>query len=195
MVPWLRLRDAATMRRMSDSEPSEPAETNDLDLIDSDGRYALTLGPAGHQIWNLDSPESEPVATYPGGEAGFEAAWDRYLEIGKAERHKKQRPIRVLYISAIVAEIAWVVVGLFSTFTYYRAINESVSGPGGALINFSMNNVLRFQVLDQALSHVAIGLLAILLTIWLGRVLIDKAPTRPARLPTSNIRPSDPPAS
>jgi hypothetical protein len=173
---------------------SDPSATDELDVIYSSGKHALTLGPAGHQIWNLDAPDPDPVATYPAGEAGFESAWDRYLELARAERKKKYRPIRILYTSAIVAEIVWVIVGLFSTFTYYRAVSDSTSG-GGSIVNFSMSNMLRFQMLDQVVYHIAIGLLAILLTIWVGRGLMDKEPVKPAKLPTSTIRHSSPAAT
>jgi hypothetical protein len=166
-----------------DAPMTEPVETDDLEVIDSSGRYALTLGLAGYVIWNLDAPaNSDPVATYPVGEVGFESAWDRYLELGRAERKKKYRPIRILYTSAIVAEIVWVIVGLFSTFTYYRVMSDSTGG-GSAFMSFSINNVLRFQMLDQVIYHIAIGFLAILLTIWVGRVLTAPEPVRPLRLP------------
>jgi hypothetical protein len=162
---------------------SDPSTTDDLDVIDSSGKYALTLGPGGHQIWNLDGPlGADSIATYPAGDPGFESAWDRYLELVRDERRRQDRLIRILYIAALVAEVAWMVAGLISTAMYYRAVSSS-SGSGGTFVSLSFTNMLRFQTLDQAIFHIAIGLLAILLTIWVGRMLTAPEPVRPLRLP------------
>ena len=43
-------------------------------IIYRGARYELTLGPLGHEIWDLDAPEgAAPVAMYPVTDEGFEA--------------------------------------------------------------------------------------------------------------------------
>jgi hypothetical protein len=48
------------------------------DIVEQSGRYALIRDADGVAIYDLDvGSDADPVASYPPGDEGFEAAWER----------------------------------------------------------------------------------------------------------------------
>jgi hypothetical protein len=150
------------------------------EVVESSGRYALTLGPEGHQIWDLDAPrDADAIGRFPSGDAGFEAAWSRYQELGRQERRGSRTPIRALCVAALVVEAGLVVSAIITGVLYFK--NQAFFGEG-------VGNLQRFSVLSQMLTEVTVGMVAILITIWLQRRLTADVPVKVLPRPTSSDR-------
>lgn len=92
------------------------------EVIDRDGRYALTLEAAGYAIRDLDQPaEAEPLWVFPRGDEGFEAAWVQYTELLRAERSEGRRWVRFLRWVVAAGVAVWVVSGSGIAWIYAQA--------------------------------------------------------------------------
>jgi hypothetical protein len=86
---------------------------DDAEIVEQSGRYALIRDAEGIAIYDLDlGSDADPVASYPPGDEGFEAAWECYGRLVRGARHERFELIRVLGIIVVVGVIVWVVAGV-----------------------------------------------------------------------------------
>ena len=134
-------------------------------IIDRGARYELTLGPLGHEIWDLDAPEgAAPVATYPVTNEGFEAAWALYGRLSRGNRigRSRSRFARPLFVTTIGAAVLLGVSGIAYSIVLFVTLSGTPS-------QHSLLVLQRVQALDQALYQLVIGLLAIHVALWVRR--------------------------
>jgi hypothetical protein len=90
----------------------------------------------------------------------------------------------MLCFAAIVADVTWIVTGIVYAVIYYHTISgqQAPSALGSNISGFdtSITNLERAQLLDQVAYHLALGLLAILVTFWIRRLLIARDPVVPS---------------
>ncbi len=83
------------------------------EIVEQSGRYALIRDADGVAIYDLDlGSDADPVASYPPGDEGFEAAWERYGRLVRGARRERFGLVRVLGIVVVVGVIVWVVAGV-----------------------------------------------------------------------------------
>jgi hypothetical protein len=141
-------------------------------IIDRGARYELTLGPLGHEIWDLDAPEgAAPVATYPVTGQGFEAAWALYGRLSRGNRigRSRSRFARPLFVTTIVASVLLGVSGIAYSIVLFVTLSGTPS-------QHSLLLLRRVQALDQALYQLVIGLLAIHVALWIRRRMGEVSP-------------------
>lgn len=151
------------------------------ELIDRDGRYALTLEAAGYAIRDLDEPaEAEPLWGFPRGDEGFEAAWAQYAELLRAERRAGHRWVRFLRWVVVAGVAVWVVSGLGTVWFYV------VFSPRGSFYDSWYRWV---TAVDTVSYRVWLGALVLLVVAWMRQRLIDDAvPTEPRRRASGDRR-------
>ena len=60
------------------------------EIVEQSGRYALIRDADGVAIYDLDlGSDADPVASYPAGDEGFEAAWERYGRLVRGARRER----------------------------------------------------------------------------------------------------------
>ena len=83
------------------------------EIVEQSGRYALIRDADGIAIFDLDlGSDVDPVASYPPGDEGFEAAWERYGRLVRDARRERFGLVRVLGIVVVAGVIVWVVAGI-----------------------------------------------------------------------------------
>jgi hypothetical protein len=83
------------------------------EIVEQSGRYALIRDADGVAIYDLDlGSDADPVASFPPGDEGFEAAWERYGRLVRGARRERFGLVRVLGIVVVVGVIVWVVAGI-----------------------------------------------------------------------------------
>lgn len=130
------------------------------EIVEQSGRYALIRDADGVAIYDLDlGSDADPVASYPPGDEGFEAAWERYGRLVRGARRERFGLIRVLGVVVVVGVIVWVVAGV-GYGSSIAGLYRSGNGPQSRWW-------LWFQVADTISYHVWVGALAVLLVLWL----------------------------
>ncbi len=130
------------------------------EIVEQSGRYALIRDADGVAIYDLDlGSDADPVASYPPGDAGFEAAWDRYGGLVRGARRERFGLVRVLGVVVVVGVIVWVVAGV---------------GYGSLIVGVDLTGRgpqsrwwVWFQTADTVSYHVWVGALAVLVMLWL----------------------------
>ncbi|MBI3647731.1 MAG: hypothetical protein HY240_03095 [Actinobacteria bacterium] len=153
-------------------------DRDEPEVIDRDGRYALTLEAAGYAIRDLDQPaEAEALWSFPRGDEGFEAAWARYTELLRAGRRAGRRWVRFLRWVVAAGVAVWVVSGLGIAWIYIFA------APRGS---FDFSGLYRWvTTADSASYHMWLGALVLLVVAWLKERLIDGG-AEPRRRPATD---------
>ena len=147
------------------------------EIVEQSGRYALIRDADGVAIYDLDlGSDAEPVASYPPGDAGFEAAWERYGRLVRGARRERFGLVRLLGIVVVVGVIVWVVAGI-GYGTLFVGLDLFGNGPQSRWW-------ARIQAADTIAYHAWVGALALLLLLWLWQRLGDHpggatAPRRP----------------
>jgi hypothetical protein len=130
------------------------------EIVEQSGRYALIRDADGVAIYDLDlGSDADPVASYPQGDEGFEAAWGRYGRLVRGARRERFGLIRVLGIVVVVGVIVWVVAGV-GYGTLFVGFDLIGNGPQSRWWPW-------IQAADTIAWHVWVGALAVLLVLWI----------------------------
>ncbi len=134
------------------------------EIVEQTTRYALIRDADGVAIYDLDlGSDAAPVASYPPGDEGFEAAWERYGMLVRGARRERLRLIRVLGVVVVVGVAVWVVTGVG-----YGMLLAGLDLAGNGT---QSRWWLWVQVAETISYHVWVGALAVLLLLWLWRRL------------------------
>jgi hypothetical protein len=130
------------------------------EIVEQSGRYALIRDADGVAIYDLDEgSDAEPVASFPPGDEGFEAAWERYGRLVRGARRERFGLVRVLGIVVVVGVIVWVVAGI-GYGTLFVGLDLFGNGPQSRWWAW-------IQAADTISYHAWVGALAVLLLLWL----------------------------
>jgi predicted anti-sigma-YlaC factor YlaD len=154
------------------------------EIVQQSGRYILIRDADGHSIYDLDmGADADPIASFPPGDSGFEAAWDRFQRSIRAARRERYALAPVLTAVAVVAAVVWMVTG-----TAY----------GLLIVGFAQSSFFEsqwfqwIQAADSVAYHVMLGALTVLVALWLRKRLGADPGVSAPRPPASGDRGSDP---
>lgn len=80
-------------------------------VVEQSETTELVLSDQGYEVRDRHSPLDEPLAVFPSGEAGFEAAYEYFTRADRYERYARARSFstRASFWLAVVSGLLWVV--------------------------------------------------------------------------------------
>lgn len=88
----------------------------DREIAEADDRYEVARTDEGWGVWDRREPSSGPLAMYPVGDAGFEAAYEYFRRLNRAGRWDsvRWRVQSVSFWTSGVAGVIWALTGAVS---------------------------------------------------------------------------------
>jgi hypothetical protein len=87
---------------------AQRAGDDGAEIVEQSGRYALIRDADGVAIYDLDlGSDIEPVASFPPGDEGFEAAWERYGRLVRGARRERLGSAWVGALAVLVLLWLW----------------------------------------------------------------------------------------